>query len=1574
MKRFFLAGVAAALVPVGAVAGAATDVTPDYYVNDSLVALYDGVFNAVDPDGTRRHDAAATTWADLSGNGRDFTLEAGGSWEDESFRFDALSATLSPSLPWYRTQEIRFNMESGRWVLFGSLGLDKTAYQGLVTVSGTLKQYQTSFTSPASNKPWLNANAFTLPFTATTVYGEDPSVGSLANYCNGAVTPAYTGNNTWLPQSDTSAIGAWPASGKSNWNGKGTIQSIRLYSRALTEEEIARNVLVDRVRFDGAALPEALEPTVECAQAPSGDVGDAIVRWGATSLGWLADELSSATVELSETADFAAPLSQTADPGSKSYGYASFTDLKPGATYYVRATVVNEFGKAATSAVATVVALAEANELPLAGITAAAATSLCDASLAVSVDYVPAGPAIDLYAVLSASGVQTVTNVLATGLTATGDNSYVLSYLQPGTAYTATLLVVRGGETAVADAKTFSTPAPDIPLTAYAHDGIILWLDGLSNALDAEGKPTHAASPATWTDLTGNMTFSVDGSGAAPVFGDTAVVLPAAEKYFHTTDAQRLMNNVLGGTFTIESSLKLAKDATTEQHCYAAYSLGSGSSGSPRTICFDFRYQSGQRGCIQFNANGWSGDGGRLNAYDGNSSTIPATYAVVGGGEVGADPSVYHAGTFLQTVTNYGYLKPDTSRNTLNIRHYGSTCIETTYYAFRAYDRALSADELARNAALDEVRLFGAAPPEPVAPVFSVSVVDNGVAGEASVAWVVDSIGWLGDAATLTMEYSASPDFADATEVVLATATAAASGTVTLENLVPGGRYYLRAKVVNALGLASVAQPAPFRASEGATANPTLTAGAVSAQAGAATVSVEIVRDGGAACDVYAVLQHGGAVETNLVASGLATGDSAALALSPLLPGTAYTVKLFARNALDGLSDEAVRNFTTAAETVIPNPYVAQGLIGWFDAIWNSLDDNGKPVHKTSPETWTDLLGNFPTTTSGERYFESDQVNFYAPAYTQCDDAGRAAAAILSGNFTVETTMRFPEQPTLSWPIYSFGSGYHAAPRLLCFDARESNGLQGSVQLNASKWYDDTMMLHGLDFSTDTTWTVVGGGSPGADAALYANAIWTNAVLNHGDYAPGYTGGNVFAIHRYTDQSRQGLYRSFRIYDRSLTPEEVAANRFAEEIRYFGREASLAIASASRAGNALSVDLSRVGATHGADIYALFSATYGDEGAETATGYRFEEGGASATLYVAVPAGANYVRFKSGGLVTGVYLISDAVAAADDLAVGLPTVAAASATSAAVSALVTVPAAATEAAALRVRYGLAPDELSLTATLAGAATASESDLVEGVLSGLCPGRTYYLSLVATCGEDEAASEVVSFTTPRDDSIPSDALLGGDVAVTGQETGDTLTFSGTSQGAAGVAVNGVAAAIAADGSWSVTFTDVAPGVASDYLVRARAADGTLDALPVFSVTTRGASGLSWNVAATAVQRALSVTGSLAPLGANETTVRLLVGSAPDALEAVDSRVIAADGNPSFAFSWRSETFADIYWSVEIENAASDPAHGRWTSATAPALVQLTDSAIYTWRDVDGDWTGAWDDPAHWADDKSGDTVG
>ena len=1860
-------------------------VTLRYYVGDSLVAMYDGICNATNAAGELVHDASATKWLDLSGNGRDFVLTAKGSWSEKAFEFDAHSATLSPAFPYYRTQEVRCQVDSGRWVLVGS-GSGSYVHQGLVTVSGYTDRFQTSFYRSGSTvtTQWLNAEGFTAPFSTAVTYDLMPSAGSTACYCDGERTPAYTGANHWAFKG-ASYIGANPAQNSPSTSyGYGRIQAIRLYARVLTADEIARNALVDRVRFENAAPPVALEPSIVCSQLVArAESGGALLEWTAASFGWLGSHLDSFCLQYAASSDFASPTAVAAGADDETAGYFHLSSLVPGATYYARVVATNDLGAGVVGDAFTFVAESVSGTRPVVRLVSATPASAVSASLAASVVYAPAGTTCDLRAIVAGGG-QTYTNVIAKAVAPGAADDYVLGHLLPATDYTVRLLAISGNASAESEALSFATPPQTLPPAAYVQDGLLVHLDAICNAVGPGGRPCHDASATNWTDLTGNLSFDSVGASYPLSFRDNAAVFPAGERILQAcgTATTNLCDAILSGTFTVEAAAYVTEVPTVNDQANGFYSIGSGNTADPRTLCFDTRWSqnySGKMGCIQYNSAGSMNNNSRLAIYDKGYYTNQTTLTVVGAGAT-ANGALYRSGFYILDVLNQKKYTPQTaSQKKLSIRGYSTGSAETIYNAFRAYGRSLTADEIALNSQIDDVRFRGVEPPSSIVPVLTLLCSNGGVEGTVSVHWALTSCGWTAtELSTLTMEYAESPDFDNAVTQVLG-ASVTESGSAELSGLVPGKTYYARALAVNNLGLATVVDTFTFRASRGMTNDPAFTTGLPTAAAGEATFDLTLFMDGGAPCGGYAILSHDGLVRTNALFSGATAPFSATLTLAPLAPGCDYTAVIAVTNGLGGAAEEATLSFATAPDTAFVHPYVDDGLLGFFDGIFNATNSAGEPVHLPVPYAWTDLKGNFPMTSAGTIEYTENGVNYVGKtSQTTCDSAEAAVKAVVSGAFTVETLCRFSQKSATdddNYGVFSFGSGTYNAPRVLCFNTVLSGGLFGALQYNNSGWNANAMMLHELDFTRMATYSVVGGGAlfdeSGAlkPASLYINGEWTNAVPNNGAYTTGTVSGQRFAIHRYSDGVNvTALYHSFRIYDRPLSAEEVLANRVADEVRFLGREASLAVASATRSGDALVVTLVRSGADNPADIHVLTASDYGRD-AESATGCRFGSGDTTATLSVALPPGTAYARFKAGGLVSPLVVVGDCPEAAG-YAISAPKAEKTGVSSATIAAAVSVPDGAAPLA-LSAAYGYAPDALVWTNALSGAEAVSENGMARGLLAGLRPSRTYYCRVFGTAGNETAESaELACFTTSApeeaatanpalrvvatnrvngvvssltvevaseratelwlfgdladrgftsnawafaeklcdvpagggtfnvaapagwgsdilafrlatglarevesvtydddgcvetelmtkgafrldidfqsstaklqqrlfslgttaagtlhttlyvnskgqwayawnngdgnweatglaadmdrhrftidgvarlwavddatgllkynsrpyeaesdaplrlfghaadsatysapgtlwscqvrgadgrtligdfipavsggeaclydrvsrktyfantgaltagadlagDDFLlvdPSPAFLyananevaiGADVVVTGHETGDTLTFSGTSANADRVTVNGHEATLAQDGSWTVTVTDgIVPGAA--YPWQAKAWNGNaFDATPVSEETTRAASQLYWETPVVAVQRALTFSGTLSTQGANATTVRLLTGTAPDALTNTLAIVKPFDDDPAFSITWHAPEFDEEYfWALSIENAASNPANGHWFFTNAVSSVTTRDEALYTWQAVAGDWTGDWSDTAHWADDKGGDCL-
>ena len=210
------------------------------YVQDGLLACWDGVENA----GPCLHNASATVWKDLVA-GRQFAL-TGVTVADDSMVF------------------------AGSANSYGLMGKDDTAATFEQAGNGTLEIVYASATGTgdqimlqSSTKSgivfsfWqaskIIASIATAPiFTFTSGvatnsvsvrYSGTKPTGAIAN----GTALTSPSNNYWGSQEDKTTIGT--RNSKANSHFKGAIYCIRLYSRQLTEAEIAANYAVDVSRF-----------------------------------------------------------------------------------------------------------------------------------------------------------------------------------------------------------------------------------------------------------------------------------------------------------------------------------------------------------------------------------------------------------------------------------------------------------------------------------------------------------------------------------------------------------------------------------------------------------------------------------------------------------------------------------------------------------------------------------------------------------------------------------------------------------------------------------------------------------------------------------------------------------------------------------------------------------------------------------------------------------------------------------------------------------------------------------------------------------------------------------------------------------------------------------------------------------------------------------------------------------------------------------------------------------------------------------------------------------------------------
>ena len=220
------------------------------YIQDGLIAMWDGIENA----GWGVHDPNATVWRDLTGNGRDWTLISAGSFRDDCFYCNGnAAAAQQPILPLAYTIECLSQTISGRWIFVGNskgnAGANPGCVQGFCN-SADLTFVQTGFTYPTATTisyPRVNVREKHLLSVAYQYYNEYSLIPK-DNYVDGSLVDSFTDFRNYWVNPGMSLLG-YNNGGSASWLWTGSIYALRLYSRALTAEEIRHNYEIDRKRF-----------------------------------------------------------------------------------------------------------------------------------------------------------------------------------------------------------------------------------------------------------------------------------------------------------------------------------------------------------------------------------------------------------------------------------------------------------------------------------------------------------------------------------------------------------------------------------------------------------------------------------------------------------------------------------------------------------------------------------------------------------------------------------------------------------------------------------------------------------------------------------------------------------------------------------------------------------------------------------------------------------------------------------------------------------------------------------------------------------------------------------------------------------------------------------------------------------------------------------------------------------------------------------------------------------------------------------------------------------------------------
>ena len=228
------------------------------YITDGLVSMWDGEWNA----GPGMHSSDTLTWKDLSGNDNDLIVRLASLWGNNSLYCDgnSWSAYRTGGIN-YQTIECVYQTVSFKTIKNDTSGT-RTIFYGATSSRllntpelRTDQRYETSI--PRASVELYSINSVVVVGIATANDGEthqicgiynDATTGTPKNgYFNGQRHETYTRWN-WGIYSDT-VVGdrqidaqGWP------WNGN--VNAVRLYSRALTADEIAANYAVDKARFN----------------------------------------------------------------------------------------------------------------------------------------------------------------------------------------------------------------------------------------------------------------------------------------------------------------------------------------------------------------------------------------------------------------------------------------------------------------------------------------------------------------------------------------------------------------------------------------------------------------------------------------------------------------------------------------------------------------------------------------------------------------------------------------------------------------------------------------------------------------------------------------------------------------------------------------------------------------------------------------------------------------------------------------------------------------------------------------------------------------------------------------------------------------------------------------------------------------------------------------------------------------------------------------------------------------------------------------------------------------------------
>ena len=243
------------------------------YVTDGLVLWYDGVWNA----GFGAHDNGATIWKDLSGAGNDGILHTTGDttygapgWSESGYSFFSnawfdVKNTLNPGREF--TLQVVADFDSSASGLspypmiffadrnaIGSTYFFQGYYSNGYTWLNADKITGNDYGSRSRINSWNNGY-LTAVFAQTSTGGCDTWLFDGTFYPTGATGYYAGGTATYNLDTAFWSFGGAPSTASDSYRASryytGAINAVRVYSRKLTEAELAQNRAADEAHFKG---------------------------------------------------------------------------------------------------------------------------------------------------------------------------------------------------------------------------------------------------------------------------------------------------------------------------------------------------------------------------------------------------------------------------------------------------------------------------------------------------------------------------------------------------------------------------------------------------------------------------------------------------------------------------------------------------------------------------------------------------------------------------------------------------------------------------------------------------------------------------------------------------------------------------------------------------------------------------------------------------------------------------------------------------------------------------------------------------------------------------------------------------------------------------------------------------------------------------------------------------------------------------------------------------------------------------------------------------------------------------